>query len=210
MTLAVPSPPAPFHHHRHEIPNVNSFSSSSDDALYSSPPDELHVPVPSVPLLSSSYDGTLSAHMQNTAERYFGRSRLVTMSLDKFPLNNNAYEHPFSPSFLRPSYELARPSWYTSPSPHWRLDEQQTMMSMSKGHASKTDEHFNRLLGNKPIKYQIQEKTYMDTWNSHHHNRNEPKHIGYSSMNASTPLLTDSSTMFPIIHETTSNLLMFM
>ncbi|CAF4690221.1 unnamed protein product, partial [Rotaria magnacalcarata] len=36
-------------HHRRDLPIINSFSSSSDDALYSSPPDELHLSWPSAP-----------------------------------------------------------------------------------------------------------------------------------------------------------------
>jgi hypothetical protein len=205
------------HNHHHDLPIVNSFSSSSssDDALYSSPPNELNLPFPSPPPLSSSYNENLSIHINNTTEHYFGRSRLITTSLDKIPMNNNANNHPSSPCLLRPSYEDTRPSWYTSPSPQWRMDDQFPMATVLKRHSSKKDNHSNgidsidpnRLLRTKVTEYDVKENKYIQKSN-HHHPQKEQKHVSYSLMNASTPVVDDSTTI-PIIQDKSSNLLMF-
>ena len=198
-----------------DFPIINSFSSSSDDAIYSSPPNELHLPPPPAPLpLSSSYNENLSTNTNKTTEYFLGRSRLITTSLDKIPMNNNAYDPPSSSSLLRPSYELNRPTWYTSPSPQWRMDDQQLMTSVSKEHSSKNAEHLNgidpnRLLRTKVTEYDIKENKYTQKYNHHHHHRKEQKHVNYSLVNSSTPLVDDSITILPVIQDKSSNLLMF-
>jgi hypothetical protein len=188
-----------------DLPVMNSFSSSSDDAIYPSPPNELHSPLP----LSSSYNENLSTNINNTTEYYLGRSRLITTSLDKIPMNNNAYDHS---SLLHPSYEQNRPSWYTSPSPQWRMDDQQSMASVLKKHSSKKSDHLNgidpnRLLRTKVTEYGVKENKYIQKYN--HHHRKEQKHVSYSLKNSSTPLVDDSSTILPIIQDKSSNRLMF-
>ncbi|CAF0721208.1 unnamed protein product [Adineta steineri] len=195
------------HHHRRDLPIINSFSSSSDDeAIYSSPPNELHLPPP----LSSSYNENLSTHTNNTTECYLGRSRLITTSLDKIPMNNNAYDH-LSPSYiLRPSYESTQPSWYTSPSPQWRTDDQLPMTSILKRHSLKNDSYLNgtdNINHNQLVTdYDIKENRFIPKYN---HHRKEPKHVSYSLMNTSTPLVDDSTPMLPIIQDKSPNLLMF-
>jgi hypothetical protein len=194
------------------LQTLNSFSSSSDDALYSSPPNELHLPLPPPPPLSSSYNENLSININNTTERYFGRSRLITTSLDKIPMNNNAYEHPSSTSLLRPTYENTRPSWYTSPSPQWRMDDPLPTASILKRRSSRSDDHRNgtnpnRFLSTKVTEYDIKENKDIQKYN--HHYRKEQKHINYSLMNISTPLVDSSTTILPIIQDKSSNLLMF-
>jgi len=202
------------HHHR-DLQTLNSFSSSSDDALYSSPPNELYLPLPlPTPPLSSSYNENLSANINSTKERYFGRSRLITTSLDKIPMNNNAYNHLSSTCLLRPSYEHTRPSWYTSPSPQWRMDDQLPMASVLKKHSSKNDDHLNgidpnRFLSTKVAEYDVKENKYIQKYNHHHHHRKEQNHVSYSLMNTSTPLVDNSTTILPIIQDKSSSLLMF-
>jgi hypothetical protein len=210
------------HHHR-DLPTLNSFSSSSDDALYSSPPNELHLPLsqppplPPPPPLSSSYNEILFANINNTTERYFGRSRLITTSLDKIPMNNNAYDYPSSTCLLHPSYEHTRPTWYTSPSPQWHMDDQLPLTSVLKRHSSKNDGHLNaidpnRLFSTKVAAYDIKENKYIQKYNNnnhHHHHRKEQNHVSYSLLNTSTPLADNSTTILPIIQDKSSNLLMF-
>ncbi|UJR28800.1 hypothetical protein I4U23_010025 [Adineta vaga] len=180
-----------------DLPMMNSYSSltSSDDALYSSPPNELQLPsLP--PLLSSSSHDNLSRHLNHTTEYFIGRSRLITTSLEKIPLNTNSYDHLSSSHTLRPSYENSRASWYTSPSPQWRIDDQLLIPSILKRHPSKKD--LNQLVTD----YDINENR-----KSFNHHRKEPKHVNYSLMNTSTPLVDDSSSMLPIIQDKSSNLL---
>jgi hypothetical protein len=200
------------HHHHRDLQTLNSFSSSSDDPLYSSPPNELQLPLPPPPPLSSSYNENLSANVNNTTERYFGRSRLITTSLDKIPMNNNAYDHPS----LHPSYEHTRPSWYTSPSPQWRMDDQLPLPSVLKRHSSKNDDHLNgidpnRFLSTKVTEYNVKENKYIQKYHHHHHHhhRKEQKHVTYSLMNTSTPLVDSSTPILPIIQDKSSSLLMF-
>ncbi|CAF0934089.1 unnamed protein product [Adineta ricciae] len=179
----------------HEPPMISSYSSlasSSDDALYSSPPNELQLPS-SLPLVSSSSHNNLSTH---TTEYHIGRSRLITTSLEKIPLNNNSSNHFSSSCTLRPSYEHSRASWYTSPSPQWRVDDQLSVPSMLKRHPSKRD--LNQLVTD----YHLQPKF-------NEQRRKEQKHVSYSLKNTSTPLVDDSSSMLPIIQDKSSNLLMF-
>lgn len=198
------------------LQTLNSFSSSSDDALYSSPPNELQLPLPPPPL-SSSYDDNLSANINNTTERFFGRSRLITTSLDKIPMNNNnnnnAYDYPSSPCLLRPSYENTRPSWYTSPSPQWRMDDHSSLASVLKRHSSRNEDHLNnidpnRLLSTKVTEYDIKENKYIQKYNHHHHQK-EQKRVSYSLMNTSTSLVDNSTPILPIIQDKSSSLLMF-
>ncbi|CAF1192309.1 unnamed protein product [Adineta ricciae] len=179
----------------HEPPMISSYSSltsSSDDALYSSPPNELQLPS-SPPLVSSSSHNNLSTH---TTEYYIGRSRLITTSLEKIPLNNNSSNHFSSSCTLRPSYEHSRGSWYTSPSPQWRVDDQLSVPSMLKRHPSKRD--LNQLVTDYHLQPRFNEQR-----------RKEQKHVSYSLKNTSTPLVDDSSSMLPIIQDKSSNLLMF-
>jgi hypothetical protein len=200
----------------HTLPMINSFSSSSDDALYSSPPNELHLPLSSPPPLSSSYNENLSKIINNTTERYFSRSRMITTSLDKIPMNNNGYGDSSSPPHLCPSYENIRPSWYTSPSPQWRIEDQLPMVSVLKRHSSKRDDYLNAIesinpnqsLRTKTTEYEIKENKYIQKYN-HHRHRKEQKHVSYTLMNTSTPLVNDSPTILPIIQDKSSNLLMF-
>jgi hypothetical protein len=125
-------------------------------------------------------------------------------------MNNNAYDHSSSSCVLRPSYEHTRPSWYTSPSPQWRMDDQLPTASVSKRHSSKTDHHLNsttdpnHLLKAKLTEYDIKENKFI-----HHHHRQEQKRVSYSLMNTSTPLVDDSTPILPIIQDKSSNLLMF-
>ena len=181
--------------HEHEPPMISSYSSltsSSDDSLSSSPPNELQLPS-SPPLVSSSSHNNLSTH---TTEYHIGRSRLITTSLEKIPLNNNSSNHFSSSCTLRPSYEHTRASWYTSPSPQWRVDDQLSVPSMLKRHPSKRD--LNQLVTD----YHLQPKF-------NEQRRKEQKHVSYSLKNTSTPLVDDSSSMLPIIQDKSSNLLMF-
>lgn len=209
-------------HPQHNLQTLNSFSSSSDDALYASPPNELQLPLLPPPL-SSSYNENLSTNINNiTTERYFGRSRLITTSLDKIPMNknqnqnhnhNDSYDYPSSPCLLRPSYEQIRPSWYTSPSPQWRMDDQSLLTSVVKKHPSKYNDHLNdinpnRLLSTKMTEYDIKENKYIQKSN-HHNHRKEQKRVSYSLMNTSTPLVNNSTPIFPLIQDKSSSLLMF-
>ena len=197
-------------HPHHDLQVFNSFSSSSDDALYSSPPSELHLPPPPPPppLLSSSYNEIPSANINNTTEYYFGRSRLITTSLDKIPMNHNLS----STCFLRPSYEQMRPTWYTSPSPQWRMDDQLPMVSILKRHSLRNDGHLNgidsnRLLSTNVAEYDVKEDRNIQKYN--HHYRKEQKRVNYSLMNVPTALVENSPTVLPIIQDKSSNLLMF-
>ncbi|CAF1937909.1 unnamed protein product [Rotaria magnacalcarata] len=202
-------------HHRRDLPIINSFSSSSDDALYSSPPDELHLSWPSAPPHSSSYNENLSTNINHSTERYFGRSRLITTSLDKIPMNYNTYDHNSSFNLPHSSYEKTSPSWYTSPSPQWRTEDQLSMVSMLKKYSSKNDDHLNgidcidpnQLLRTNIVEYEVNEHNYVQKYN--HHHRKEQKHVNYSLLNTSTPLVDDSTTILPIIQDKSSNLLMF-
>ena len=197
---------------RRDLQTLNSFSSSSDDALYSSPPNELHqlpLPMPPPLLSSSSCDEILSSNTNNTTERYLGRSRLITTSLDKIPMNHHQTYDPSSSStyLLRSTYERSRPSWYTSPSPQWRTDDQLPMISILKEYASQNNDHRlgihpNRLLSTKVTDYDI------NLPNSTHH-RKEQKHISYSLLNTSSTLVDNSPAVLPIIQDKSSSLLMF-
>lgn len=194
---------------RRELAALNSFSSSSDDALYSSPPTEpQHLPLPMPPpllLSSSSCDEILSSNTNKTTERFLGRSRLITTSLDKIPMNNHqTYEQLSSTCLLRPS-------WYTSPSPQWRTDDQLPMISIlkeyaSENHTHRNGSHSNRLINTKVSDYDIKENNNIPK--SIHH-RKEQKHISYSLMNTSTAFVDNSSTVLPLIQDKSSNLLMF-
>ena len=202
-------------HPRRDLPILNSFSSSSDDALYSSPPNEPHhLPLPMVPPLSSSCDEILSSNPNNTIERYFGRSRLITTSLDKIPMNNHhAYDQTSSTCHLQPSYERSRPSWYTSPSPQWRTDDQLSMISILNEYPLEYNDHRNgmnpnRLLNPKVSSYDVKENKNIPK-STHHYHRKEHKHISYSLMNTSTSLVDNTPTVLPIIQDKSSNLLMF-
>ncbi|CAF1196031.1 unnamed protein product [Rotaria sordida] len=207
------------HHHHRDLSIINSFSSSSDDVVYSSSPNEFHLPYsPPVLLLSSSYNENLSTNINNTTECYFSRSRLTTTSLDKIPINHNAYDHRFSSYHSRPSYEKTVPSWSTSPLPQWRTDDQLSMVSVLKKHSSKNDDYLNgidtidpnRLLRTKVTEYGVKKNKYREKYNHHHHHhRKEQKHVSYSLLNTSTPLVDDSTTILPIIQDTSSNILMF-
>ncbi|CAF2932274.1 unnamed protein product [Rotaria sp. Silwood2] len=211
-------------HHRRDLPIINSFSSSSDDIfLYSSSPNEFHLPFPSVPPLSSSYNENLSANINNSTEHYFSRSRLITTSLDKIPINHNAYDHKPSPYHSRSSYEKTLPSWSTSPLPQWRTDDQLSMVSVLNKHSSKTDDYLNgidiidpnRLLRTKVTEYGVKGNKYIEKYNNNnnnnnnHHRRKEQNHVSYSLLNASTPLVDDSTTILPIIQDKSSNIIMF-
>ena len=183
-------------------PAVQSFSSSSDDALYSSPPNELHLPLPTPPPLSSSSHENLSTSTNNTTERCFGRSRLITTSLDEIPWNHTAADH-------RSSASLLRPSWYTSPSPQWRVDDQNILASVQKRHFAKLDlahVESRRALRTETSEYAVREAKYIET--CAHHGK-EQMHIGYSLLNTSMPLINDTARVFPMIEEKSSNLLMF-
>lgn len=183
-------------------PAIYSFSSSSDDALYSSPPNELQLPVSTPPPLSSSCHENLSANADNTTERCFGRSRLITNSLDEIPWNLNASDQ-------RSSASLLRPSWYTSPSPQWRVDDQNTLASVQKRHFARLDlphVESRRMLRAEISEYPVRETKYIGTCA---HPGKEQMHIGYSLMNTSMPLINETARVFPLIEEKSSNLLMF-
>ena len=186
-----------------DLQPLNSFSSSSDDALYSSPPSEPYFPPPHPSLLSSSYNEIPSANINRTSEYYFGRSRLMTTSLDKIPIN------AYSPStcLLRPSYEQMRPTWYTSPSPQWRMDDQLPMGSILKRHSSRNGNESNRLLSTNIAEYDVEENKNIQKYN--HHYRKEQKRVNYSLMHPPTALVENSPTVCPIIQDKSSNLLMF-
>jgi hypothetical protein len=184
-----------------DLPMINSFSSlsSDDDALYSSPPNELQFP-PSLPLVSSSsYHENLSASFNHTTEYYFGRSRLLTStSLEKISSTHNIYNHLSSSCTLRSSYESTRPSWYTSPSPQWRTDDPFPMPAALKRHSSRKDDytHLNQL----DTEYDMKE------------NMSVPKyahHVNYPSINISAPSADDSTPVLPVIPDKSPNLLMF-
>lgn len=202
LSLVHPPPPPPAYR------NVHSFSSSDDDVLYSSPSNDFPI-LSSVlpPLLSSSYDENLSTNVSKTTERYFGRSRLITTSLDEIPLNNNAQDHPSYSSLLRPS-------WYTSPSPQWRLDDQQMILSAPDEKSFITDFHniqsikSKHLLRKNMTDYSNQRHEYFEKCANQH--RNDQRSTGYSLMNTSTPLINDASIGFPMIQDKSSNLLMFL
>jgi hypothetical protein len=201
------------HHHPHrDLQALNSFSSSSDDALYSSPPNEPYLPPPPPPpppLLSSSYNEIPSANINKTNEYYFGRSRLITTSLDKIPMNHNSS----STCLLRPSYEQMHSTWYTSPSPQWRMDDQLPMISILKRHSLRNDDHLNgidsnRLLSTNIADYDVKENKNIQKYN--HHYRKEQKRVNYSLMNTPTALVkNNSTTVLPIIQDKSSNILMF-
>jgi hypothetical protein len=196
--------------HHHNLPTLNSFSSSSDDALYSSPPNELYTPLPPPPLLSSSYNEIPSANINNTKEYYFGRSRLITTSLDKIPMNNhNAYDHSSSTCLLHPSYEHTPPSWYTSPSPQWRMDDQLPMVSILKRHSLRNDDHLNGIHPNRFLSTNVAAYDVNENKKYNNHYRKEQKRVSYSLMNTSAALVDNSTTVLPIIQDKSSNLLMF-
>ncbi|CAF4550870.1 unnamed protein product [Rotaria sp. Silwood1] len=209
------------HHHHCDLPIINSFSSSSDDVFYSSSPNDFHLPFSSAPPLSSSYNENLSTNINNPTERCFGRSRLITTSLDKIPINSNAYDHKSSSYHSRPSYDKTLPSWSTSPLPQWRTDDQLSMVSVLKKHSSKNDDYLNgidtidpnRLLRTKVIEYGVKGNKYIAKYNNNNNKNNnhrkEQKHVSYSLLNASTPLVDDSTTILPIIQDKSSNIIMF-
>ena len=205
--------PRPPTSHR-DIPTLNSFSSSSDDALYASPSNELSpvfIPPPPPPPISISYSENLSQPHPNTIERFFGRSRLLTTSLDKIPTNNNNNNNNCSTrsssSCLVPSTdEQLRPSWSTSPTPHWRTDEQKLPLptilkrysSMDVDRISETDS--NRFLNRNDTEFNVNEENK---------DMHKQKHVSYSLMNTSTSLVDSPSTILPIIRDKSSNLVMF-
>lgn len=204
--------------HQHQCHNNmvdDSTSLLSDDVFYSSPSNELQVPLQSTPPLSSSYNENFSFNFYTTADHCMSRSRLITTSLDKIPINHNIHDHSSSPYVSRTSYERSPPSWYTSPSPQWRTDDQLSMASILKKHSAINDDYLNdidsidpnRLLRTKITGYGIKENKYRETYNRNH--QKEQKHMNYSLLNASTPLVDDSTTLLPIIQDKSSNLLMF-
>lgn len=195
---------------------LHSMSSSSDDDIHhSSSSNEFHLPFATVPTLSSSYNENISTNMIRTNEHCFGRPRLITTSLEKIPCNYNTHDHDTSSYLLCPSFERTAPSWYTSPSPQWRTDDQLSVESMLRKHSSQADEHQNGINCSDPnpllrrniADYTVKENKYIDNYN--HQHRKEPKHIAYSLLNTSTPLVDDSTTILPIIQENSSNILMF-
>jgi hypothetical protein len=129
-------------------------------------------------------------------------------------MNNNAYDYPSSTCLLRPSYEHTRPTWYTSPSPQWHMDDQLPLASVLKRHSSKNDGHLNaidpnRLFSTKVAACDIKENKYIQKYNNNHHHRKEQKHVGYSLMSTSTSLVDNSTAILPIIKDKSSNLIMF-
>ena len=199
------------HHYDNNLPIPNSLS-SFNDILNSSPTNQLQLTMSSLPPLSSSYDENLSSNINNTTERFFGRSRLITTSLDKISTNHNLCDYSLSSYRLRPSYENARPSWYTSPLPQWHTDDQLSIVtkdSSNKDNNLKTIDTIdpNRLFRTKAIRHSIKENKYVEKYN--HHNQKELNPVDYSLLNTSTSLVDDSTTILPISQDKSSNLLMF-
>jgi hypothetical protein len=195
------------HHFRHHV-NMQSFSSSSDDALYSSPSTEFNVSMATAAYLSSSHEKMNSTNPQNTTDRCFCRSRLITASLDEIPANIHAYVPCSSAT------SILRPSWYTSPSPQWRLDDQQTLAVRLAGPSScQPDVHscttinVHDSLHRQISDYSVDTNEYVA--NCIHQHRTEQKPIDYTWLNRSTPLVHDTSIVFPMIQDQSSNILMF-
>ena len=175
-----------------------SFSSSDDDGVYASPPSEPYVSTTAVPLLASgSFDGILSSNSNKTTERYFGRSRLITTSLDEISSNNNASDHSWISS-------LQRPSWHTSPLPQWHFDDQQACL-LTQTEQSCIDRPSTNTPTNDCL---TKENRYIEQSLDSNHRR-DSKGVGYGSINGSPPLLNDTTKVFPLMQDASSNLLMF-
>lgn len=192
-----------------DLPMMNSFSSTSsdDEALYSSPPNELQFP-PSLPLLSSSsYHENLSTSFGHTTEYYLGRSRLITStSLEKIPSNHYAYDHPLSSCTLRASYGTTHPSWFTSPSPQWRTDDPFPLPTLSKRHTSGKDERIH--LDQLAVDFDVPASKPVHHY-KHALHRQEPIHVSYPSMGTSSAYADDVPPVLPVLPDKSSNLLMF-
>lgn len=197
--------------HRHSFKNVSSTVATSDDPIYSSPPIACAIPLAISASLSSSSSSFNDNHLStatnySTADRYYSRSHshLITTSLDPIPINSNNN----AASYLSVSPQL-RPSWFTSPSPQWRLEDQQpiTVGTSERDLGVHENIRSQRLLRNEATEYSMKENKYLE--NCTHHCRNEQKCVDYSLLNSSTPIVDDATMLFPLISDKPSNLLMF-
>lgn len=197
--------------HRHSPENISAFESASDYSADFSPPIELPIALPVSTLLSSSSSSCNDNYLSTTTnylttDRYYSHSRLITTSLDALPLNvnNNANDHLSSSPNLRPS-------WFTSPSPQWRVDDQPSSVIINTSdRASSMNENLNskHLFRSDIAEYTTKENNFRDKRTTHHC-RNEQKRVDYSLLNPSTPLVDDTTMLFPMIPDKSSNLLMF-
>lgn len=192
------------HDNQHIYHRSSSFCSSDDDARYASPANEMFAELSNGLMpLSASYQENLTMAVNKTTEQVFGRSRLITTSLNEIPSNNNAYDTNSSTETSQ------RPTWYTSPSPQWHMDNEQISGNRTSEQSFTVHLHrdeFTRtkcMVTTNPNEYLMKGHPCFENNQNHHQNSRKDQ------TKVACGLINDSTLVFPVMQDKSSNLLMF-